>query len=304
MAPIGFVVVRGELSVELPAGSAPSAAPALKLARIPVTAKIVLDPAVLDGGAVLDAWGPLAHDVPFGDNGERLTKGFIGVRLHEVPGGGGELHVEGQLSGVLAGAAGIGDATFLQVGFRLAHGGGGADNNGDRAVAVRHARQVLFEHEEEVAGGAARVALLGPAPADECKAHGQLVRGTLAVRAGFGGGGVVPFTTDVSGVRHCAPDAPALFVLEAGTYTQSLLSSLEQFVITRYPLDIRHSWRHSWQHRWQVATQLATQLASGNTAGNTDGNTAGASSSSTCALNTSKTLSLVELLLEIVSVRP
>ena len=53
VAPIDFVVVRGELSVELPAGSAPSAAPALALVRIPVTAKIVLDPAVLEGGGGL-----------------------------------------------------------------------------------------------------------------------------------------------------------------------------------------------------------------------------------------------------------
>jgi hypothetical protein len=74
------------------------------------------------GGAVLDAWGPLAHDVAFGDDdGRRLTKGFIGVRVHEVQGGGGGrggnggLRVEGQLSGVLAGAAGVaGGNTFLQ----------------------------------------------------------------------------------------------------------------------------------------------------------------------------------------------
>jgi len=49
-APIGFAVVSGVLSVELPAGPAPSSAPALTLAGIPVTAKIVLDPAVLGGG--------------------------------------------------------------------------------------------------------------------------------------------------------------------------------------------------------------------------------------------------------------
>jgi hypothetical protein len=211
VAPIAFVVVRGHLSVDLPgpgpagagAGEAagPSAAPgpALTLARIPVTAKIVLDPAVLGGGgggAVLDAWGPVAHDVAFGDHGARLTQGFIGVRLLEVVpggggagggGGGGGLRVEGQLSGVLAGAGGTGvagGATFLQVGFRLAHGGGGADDDG--AVAVRHVRRVPFTHEEGLAGGAARVTLLGPAaaPADECKAHGQLVRGTLTVLVG------------------------------------------------------------------------------------------------------------------------
>ena len=45
-------MVSGVLSVELPAGAAPSTAPALSLARIPVTAKIVLDPAVLGGGGV------------------------------------------------------------------------------------------------------------------------------------------------------------------------------------------------------------------------------------------------------------
>jgi len=49
-APIGFAVVSGVLSVQLPAGAAPSSAPALTLAGIPVTAKIVLDPAVLGGG--------------------------------------------------------------------------------------------------------------------------------------------------------------------------------------------------------------------------------------------------------------
>jgi hypothetical protein len=173
MAPIGFVVVRGELSVELPAGSAPSTAPALTLVRIPVTARVVLDPAVLSGGgAVFDAWGPVAHDVAFGDDGTRLTKGFIGVRMHEVPGGEGGLRVEGQLSGVLAGgaAAGVeGDASFLQVGFRLAHGGGSSDDN--RAVTVRHVRRVPFTHEEQVADGAG-LTLLGPAaaPLDECKA--------------------------------------------------------------------------------------------------------------------------------------
>ena len=59
-----------------------------------------------------------------------------------------------------------------------------------------------------------------------------MVRGTLVAAAGFGGlgglggfGGVVPFAADVSGVRHCAPDAPAQFVLEAGPYyTKSLIS--------------------------------------------------------------------------------
>jgi len=233
MAPIGFVVVRGELSVELPAGSAPSTAPALTLARIPVMARVVLDPAVLSGGAVFDAWGQIAHDVAFGNDGARLTKGFIGVRLLELPGGDGGLRVEGQLSGVLAGgaAAGVeGGASFLQVGFRLTHGGGSSDDNG--AVAVRHVRRMPYTHEEQVADGAG-LTLLGPAaaPGDECKAHGQLVRGTLAVRAGFGGGsGVPPFTADVSGVQHCAPNAPAQFVMEAGPYTKSLLNLLEQFV--------------------------------------------------------------------------
>ena len=75
---------------------------------------------LLGGGAVLDAWGPIAHGVAFGDDSTRLTKGFIGVRLHEDPGGG--LRVEGQLSGVLAGgaAAGVaGGATFLQAGGSL-----------------------------------------------------------------------------------------------------------------------------------------------------------------------------------------
>jgi hypothetical protein len=73
------------------------------------------------------------------------------------------------------------------VGFRLAHGGGSAnDNNNNGAVAVRHVWRVPFTHEEELAGGAARVTLLGPAPApaDECKAHGQLVHGTLTVLVG------------------------------------------------------------------------------------------------------------------------
>jgi hypothetical protein len=74
--------VAGILGFRRPSASA---APALTLARIPVTAKIVLDPAVLGGGgAVLDAWGPLARDAAFGDDGARLTKGFIGVRMHEV----------------------------------------------------------------------------------------------------------------------------------------------------------------------------------------------------------------------------
>jgi len=168
---------------------------------------------------VFDAWGPIAHDVAFGNDGARLTKGFIGVRMLEFPDGDGGLRVEGQLSGVLAGGAtaGVeGDASFLQVGYRLAHGGGSSGDDG--AVAVRHVRRIPFTHEEQVADGAG-LTLLGPtaAPADECKAHGQLVRGTLAVRAGIGGGsGVVPFAADVSGVRHCAPNAPAQFVLEAG----------------------------------------------------------------------------------------
>ena len=110
---------------------------------------------------------------------------------NEVPGSGGVLRVEGQLSGVLAGGrrAAAGGATFLQVGFHLAHGGGGADgNDGAVAVTVRHARRVPLTHEEELAGGGARVALLGPAPApaDQCKAHGQLVRGTLTVLVGTG----------------------------------------------------------------------------------------------------------------------
>jgi len=77
---------------------------------------------LLGGGAVLDAWGPIAHQVAFGDDGARLTNGFIGVRLHEDPGSGGGLRVEGQLSGVLAGgaAAGVaGGATFLQAGGSL-----------------------------------------------------------------------------------------------------------------------------------------------------------------------------------------
>jgi hypothetical protein len=77
---------------------------------------------LLGGGAVLDAWGPIAHQVAFGDHGARLTNGFIGVRLHEDPGGSGGLRVEGQLSGVLAGGAraGVaGGATFLQAGGSL-----------------------------------------------------------------------------------------------------------------------------------------------------------------------------------------
>jgi len=115
-APIGFAVVRGELSVELPAGSAPSTAPALTMARVPVMARVVLDPAVLSGGAVFDAWGPIAHNVAFGNDGARLTKGFIGVRMLEVPGGGdGGLRVEGQLSGVLAGGAAAGVVTGLSL---------------------------------------------------------------------------------------------------------------------------------------------------------------------------------------------
>ena len=68
-----------------------------------------------------------------------------------------------------------------------------------------------------------------------------MVRGTLVAAAGFGGnggggggGGGFPFAADVSGVRHCAPDAPAHFVLEAGYYTTSLSNFTACFVCLFY----------------------------------------------------------------------
>ena len=51
---------------------------------------------MLGGGAVLDAWGPLAHEVAIERDGARLTQGFIGVRMHEVAGGGGGQRVVGR----------------------------------------------------------------------------------------------------------------------------------------------------------------------------------------------------------------
>jgi len=245
-----LIVVRGELSIDLStvvtigdSDAAADAAAVKKMVSAPVTALITLaDVAAMkrnltwrgdvNGGegngvektSVLDAWGAMSEQqvvVALGGGGSsgsnsRLSNAFIAVKVHGVRNVGGSpspVHVQGQLTAVLIlshkGAPSL--PIVLMQGFK----------HENAQLAVRRITRKLHTLERKVADGLASVSLMGPvdAPDDECKPRGQLVWGSLTVTAGFGkavGSDVIKaFTADISGVRHCKPDAPAEYVLKA-----------------------------------------------------------------------------------------
>ena len=180
---------------------------------------------------VLDAWGAMSEQqvtAALGGGGSsssssgssglysRVSNAFIGVKVHGVGDGRrspSSVRVQGQLTAVLILSHGgdLSSPILLMQGFK----------HENAQLAVRRVMRKLHTHEREVADGLASVSLMGPvdAPDDECKPRGQLVWGSLTVAAGFGkavGSDVIKaFTADISGVRHCKPDAPAEYVLKA-----------------------------------------------------------------------------------------